>query len=143
MIVEKEISLVESLCGVSFTIEHLDGRTLLVKTDPGMVLEPDCIKTIPGEGMPLYGNRTLHGNLFIKFRVQFPEYLSEEQRTLLDRVLGPRPQLSLNGTEEHVEQVSMIDYRPEHGKDSQRSENAYDEDDEGMESGPRVQCAQQ
>jgi len=145
LIMEKEISLVEALCGVSFTIEHLDGRTLLVKTEPGTVLEPDCIKTIPGEGMPLYGNRTIHGNLFIKFRVQFPEYLSEEQRALLDRVLGPRPDVSLNGKEENIEQVSMIDYRPEHGRDSnRRSENAYDEDDEeGMESGPRVQCAQQ
>eukprot|EP00871_Galdieria_phlegrea_P001121 jgi/Galph1/2009/GphlegSOOS_G672.1 len=118
LIMAKDISLVEALCGAVFTVEHLDGRTLLVRTEPGTVLEPDSVKTIPGE-----------------------EYLSEEQRALVDRVLGPRPNPSLNGKEE-LEEVSMIDYRPEHGNDGQRTENAYDEDEEGAE-GPRVQCAHQ
>jgi|EP01049_Picozoa_sp_SAG25_P002228 hypothetical protein len=37
----RDISLVEALCGFSMEIDHLDGRKLLVKTDPG-------VRTFPG-----------------------------------------------------------------------------------------------
>lgn len=37
---EKKISLVEALCGFEFSITHLDGRKLLVKTNPGDIMKP-------------------------------------------------------------------------------------------------------
>ena len=40
-----------------FVLEHLDGRKLLVKTPPGMVVKPGSLKGIRGEGMPLKGNQ--------------------------------------------------------------------------------------
>ena len=40
LFVEKTISLVESLCGCSFVIEHLDGRRLAINNPQGMVLFP-------------------------------------------------------------------------------------------------------
>jgi len=36
----RDISLVEALCGFSMEIDHLDGRKLLVKTDPGDISKP-------------------------------------------------------------------------------------------------------
>lgn len=38
--IEKTISLVEALCGFEMEISHLDGRTLIVKSNPGDVISP-------------------------------------------------------------------------------------------------------
>ncbi len=37
LVMEKPISLAEALCGTTFTIQHLDDRTLRVTTKPGEV----------------------------------------------------------------------------------------------------------
>lgn len=37
---EKKITLQEALCGCEFTVNHLDGQQLLVKTQPGDVIAP-------------------------------------------------------------------------------------------------------
>lgn len=38
--IEKDISLVEALCGFEMQIEHLDGRILIVRSKPGDVITP-------------------------------------------------------------------------------------------------------
>lgn len=38
--IERKISLVEALCGFELSIEHLDGRKLLIKTSPGEIVKP-------------------------------------------------------------------------------------------------------
>merc|ERR1719324_1969322 len=38
--IERKISLVEALCGFELEITHLDGRKLLVKTNPGDIVKP-------------------------------------------------------------------------------------------------------
>lgn len=40
LVMEKKISLTEALCGCQFTIQHLDGRQLHVKSPEGHVIEP-------------------------------------------------------------------------------------------------------
>jgi len=37
---ERTISLVEALCGFELLVEHLDGRKLFVKTQPGEIIKP-------------------------------------------------------------------------------------------------------
>jgi DnaJ family protein A protein 2 len=38
--IERKISLVEALCGFEMEVEHLDGRTLIIKSAPGEVIAP-------------------------------------------------------------------------------------------------------
>jgi len=40
LFLERKISLVEALCGFELEIKHLDGRQLLVKTQPGELVKP-------------------------------------------------------------------------------------------------------
>jgi len=40
LFIEKNISLVEALCGFELELTHLDGRKLLIKTSPGEIVKP-------------------------------------------------------------------------------------------------------
>merc|ERR1719420_221442 len=40
LFIERKISLVEALCGFEIEVTHLDGRKLLVKTEPGEIVKP-------------------------------------------------------------------------------------------------------
>jgi DnaJ family protein A protein 2 len=73
LVMKQTISLAEALTGFAFTITHLDGRKLLIKSNEGEVVKPDMIKAVPGEGMPHTSDPGMHGNLFIRFSVVFPE----------------------------------------------------------------------
>lgn len=74
--IEKEITLQEALCGVDFIISHLDNRKIRIKNKPGEVIKPDDIKTIENHGMPFHKQPYKFGNLFIIFKIKFPETLN-------------------------------------------------------------------
>ena len=40
LFMEKDISIVEALCGFTFVVDHLDGRKLAVHNMPGQVISP-------------------------------------------------------------------------------------------------------
>ena len=70
LIIDKKITLIEALCGCTFKIVHLDGRTLFI--DHNEVIQPFSKKIIKGEG--------LGGDLIIHFVITFPEYIDEERK---------------------------------------------------------------
>lgn len=76
--IEKEITLLEALTGVDFILTHLDGRNIRIKNKPGEVIKPDEIKTVEGHGMPYHKQPYKFGNLFVVFKVTFPEELKPE-----------------------------------------------------------------
>lgn len=138
LIIEKEISLTDSLCGLDFHIKQLDGRLLHVSSPPGEVITPGLIKSIPNEGMPTWKNPMEQGFMFVKFSVKFPVTMRNDQIVMLEKVLGPRTPLSQPGSAE-VEEVPLLDFDNEHVKASYSNGSAYDEDEDDQ---PRVQCAQ-
>ena len=70
----KTISLLESLSGVYFELEFLDKSIIKVFSrdyiSNGMVM---CIKH---KGMPFFKDSFGNGNLYVKFKVEFPTELS-------------------------------------------------------------------
>lgn len=74
----KEITLLEALTGVNFTIMHLDGRIIRVTSPGGSVIKPNDTMTCEGLGMPFHKTPYKFGNLFIDFSVKFPEKVEDE-----------------------------------------------------------------
>lgn len=144
----KKISLLESLCGFKFVVNHLDNRQLVINSAPNTITKPDSIQIIKGEGMPQQKNPFLKGDLFIVFEVDFPEHVTESDAKKLAQIL-PKPSepLMVNvddpNVEVHIaEQIDPEDLR--NRQQNQRTGEAYEEDEEDESGGPqRVQCRQQ
>ena len=75
ILMEKEITLLEALSGVDFVVDFLDGRKFRVQTEPGAVVKPDSLMTIPEKGLPFHKNPYKFGNMFVLFTVKFPASL--------------------------------------------------------------------
>ncbi|CAG9567028.1 unnamed protein product [Danaus chrysippus] len=143
LLMVREITLTEALCGFEFVVKHLDGRDLLVRHLPGEVIKPGDLKGIQGEGMPQHKNPFEKGNLYIKFDVTFPEnhFANEEQLKKIESILPPRPAFVMP-TGDDVEEVNMMEYTA--SEKSRSREEAYASDDEEhVHAGPGVQCAHQ
>ena len=85
LIFKKVITLKESLCGFSFEIPHLNGKTLCLNNHTNhTIIKPNFKKVIPAMGIVRENNT---GNLIIEFEVEFPDSLSQEQIDLLKNAL--------------------------------------------------------
>jgi len=94
LVVNKQISLVDSLCGVNFGIKHLDNRIIQV-THAGILKTGDSL-VANGEGMPVlkenrqdgrYVSTGQRGNMIIRFTVVYPSTFSDKQREALRKVI--------------------------------------------------------
>ena len=143
--VEKKISLLEALTGFTMEIKQLDGTILKIATAPGDVISHEQIKTVKRKGMPFYKDAMSHGNMYVKFLVQFPKKgeLKDNQIKELQKIL-PGPKVGPAGKKENVEfledfEETEMNPNPEGGK---HREEDY-EDMPGRGQGQRVQCNQQ
>ena len=84
ILVEKNITLKDALCGFVFDIEHVNGKKFSFNSSSGNIIRDGLIKTIPRLGLQR-GNDI--GNLNVVFRVTYPEKLSEEQIKILATTL--------------------------------------------------------
>ena len=83
LILEKNILLSEALCGVKFVISHLDGREILFKTDE--VICPNQEYYVKDEGLPI--DEFNNGDMIINFNIIFPDYLDQERKLYLNKLL--------------------------------------------------------
>jgi len=150
---KKNISLYEALMGTAFYVEHLDGKKILVATPPNEVLTPNVVKQIVGKGMPFFKDAMSHGNLYIEFVIDFPQYKQIKNIGELKRVLPVPKDLLTNFDRTKAELMEDYDESSRNTKASggkRKRGNQYDEDEDyedeeetGMPRGQRVQCAQQ
>lgn len=149
LLIQKEITLMEALCGFEFLVTALDGRKLLIKSKPGEVIKPESregepfIKCVDGEGMPKKGTGGFEkGKLFIYFKIVFPTdgSLDDNALSTLKTVLpGPdeTPEYDPDEVEEYTTDVIPLKL---FGQKDPNDQSAYDSDEEGGERG--VQCQQ-
>lgn len=138
-----EITLTEALCGFNLLIKHLDGRDVVMKSLPGSIIKPsDAVRMVRGEGMPIHKNPFERGNLYIKFKINFPEnhFTTTEVYSKIESLLPPRPEFVMPEGE-HVEEVDLVDYDPNDTRNAHYGE-AYESDERDSDA-HRVQCQTQ
>ncbi|KAJ3744379.1 hypothetical protein DFH05DRAFT_1535607 [Lentinula detonsa] len=75
------IGIDEALLGFDRNLTHLDGHEVrLIRKGP---TQPGFVQKIEAEGMPLFENHDLHGDLFVEYNVVLPIELSQQQRRKL------------------------------------------------------------
>ena len=83
LILEKKITLKDALCGFSFEITYINGKSYTLNNNSGNIIPHGFRKVIPNMGL----ERDQHkGNMFIEFNVQFPDKLSESIITSLKKI---------------------------------------------------------
>jgi len=94
LVINKTISLVDSLCGIDFCIKHLDDRVIRIKYD-GIIRDGDTL-LVKGEGMPISKERSkthnidtsiLNGDLVMRFKLLYPDELKKEQKEYLRKII--------------------------------------------------------
>lgn len=85
IVYKKTISLKEALCGFSFDLIHLNGKMLCLNNNTNRtIIKPHYKKVIPNLGM---NRNDTSGNLIIEFDVDFPNQLTEEQISIIEKTL--------------------------------------------------------
>lgn len=137
LLMKMDIELSECLCGFTKTITHLDGRVLKIISPSGSVVKPDSVRVISGEGMPFLGNPFTKGNLFVIFKVKFPNSMAPGAVTALRAVLPRGPETTLSGEEE---ECNMADASLDHFGQESGGGDREEDDDEGGGGQQQVQC---
>jgi len=87
---EHTITLCQALCGYSFKLKHVSGKLLIIKSNPGEVVQSGELKVLKNFGLPQKGNHYIRGHLYIKFKVIFPlaSSITPEKLKILEKTLA-------------------------------------------------------
>jgi curved DNA-binding protein len=85
---EQPVDLYAAVLGGKVNIDLLGGSTLSMSIPAGTQNGKQL--RLKGKGMPVYGKENEHGNLILTIRPHVPETLSEEERSLFEKLRGMR-----------------------------------------------------
>ena len=83
LVLEKSINLKDALCGFSFEITYINGKSYTLNNNSGNIITHGFRKIIPNMGLERENHK---GNMVIEFNVQFPEKLSESVIASLKKI---------------------------------------------------------
>ena len=83
LVLEKSINLKDALCGFSFEITYINGKSYTLNNNSGNIIPHVFRKIIPNMGLERESHK---GNMIIEFNVQFPEKLSESVIASLKKI---------------------------------------------------------
>ncbi len=119
--------------GFKKTLEHLDGRKLYIEETK--IIKDEDVRVVPDEGLPYKGKLT-KGDLFIKYKIKFPENLNDQQRYDVYK--------ALTGKEYKQPEIpENYEYLQTFNADGYSRNNPYDSDSDGMGEQGGVECATQ
>lgn len=153
LLVDQTISLGNALSGYEFTIQTLDKRLLVIRDVHGKagskIIQPGSIKMIPGEGLPGKGGK--RGNLYVRFKVDFPSgplinpdtisSLNKETRQTAHIPTSSSPALPPGTTQVTLNDVPAS-FVPEEEVASQQRRQRRRTSNSGNQGGQEAQCAQ-
>lgn len=84
LILEKKIKLKDALCGFSFELKYINGKSYTINNNIGNIIPPNHRKVINNMGLTREG---CTGNLIIVFDIEFPEKLTSETINVLKDLL--------------------------------------------------------
>lgn len=84
LILRKKITLKESLCGFSFDLLYVDGKTYKINNAAGKVIGNNYTKLIPNMGVKRDDQQ---GNMIIIFEVEFPAVIALDKVEKLKEIL--------------------------------------------------------
>jgi DnaJ-class molecular chaperone len=83
LLLEKTITVKEALCGFSFELKYITGKTYTITNNSGNIISHGYRKLIPNMG---FSREQHNGNLIIIFTVKFPEKLTDEVMDQLKKI---------------------------------------------------------
>lgn len=142
LVLEKSIGLIEALSGFSFNLEHINGMTITIATNPGDVVQHLDTRRVPNLGMPKYRQMLSCGDLLVVFKIIMPANLKPEQVEGLKKLL-PGPLLGkVQPTKNNYTMEKTTSKPTKNGPNYMQEEE--EEDYEGHHGGgQRVECNQQ
>jgi DnaJ-class molecular chaperone len=84
LILDKTITLKEALCGFSFELNYINGKSYTLNNNKGSIVPSEYKKMYPGMGLKRGEHK---GNMIVNFHVDFPIVLSTEQIDKLITIL--------------------------------------------------------
>jgi DnaJ-class molecular chaperone len=108
LVMKKDISLNDALCGFTFKINDINDNELIVKTDQIIDIDP---LGLVGKGLPDLDEPDKYGDIVILFDIIFPETLTSETKLELRKLLPDS--VSLDETGENVLTLEDVDYDSE------------------------------
>lgn len=151
LIMKYEISLKQALCRTDVQVRHLDGRVLNIQRPAGSTLAAGQWVAVREEGMPRHGQPFMKGNLYIRFEVFIPQQIPVDLVLKLEELLpedGASSTMAVDDAEDcSLVRVGDTDQLQEElmsrMREYRQTAANYDDDDEPMHGGQRVQCAHQ
>jgi DnaJ-class molecular chaperone len=72
LMIDKTISLKDALCGFSFELKYLNGKSYTITNKEGSIVIPEYTKLLPNMGLQ---RGDVRGHLIIRFHIEFPKSL--------------------------------------------------------------------
>ena len=82
-----KISLIESLGGFKFNVNHLNGHEITIETKKDQIIKHKDVLKVSDLGMPIKGDSYRHGDLYVSFEVIYPKTFKPETLSKLKEIL--------------------------------------------------------
>lgn len=82
---EVQLNFKQAILGFNKSFRHFDNKEL--RFSKKKVTQPNEMKAIKGQGMPVRNSEIKRGDLHLKFKISLPESLTEEEKMLINSLL--------------------------------------------------------